>query len=405
MCRPLDGNNKHNEKRRCDCDTSEARRLRRHNRDSIQRNAPLALQPATPNYIALLTHPEEKEEGVTFTTEEVKAEVQSMTAGIRELLKNGESDDAILIFVDRKLNTIGAGVDYLSENKYGAPTDAEFIEAYDSFKKPFLQYLAEAVKAGKDAEAAGEEASDRIHSDWHGAMSQLFEKRNAAIRQSLVDVGVQFADPETLRYTDNSNEEAVKALKKSISFYPQSWIDASNEMKSPLYVKTMKEDQRAGYKPNGSILNILKRRSEITVMEARANDFRGGISIGMHEFAHRVEHAIPAVVGMERTFLMRRAGHSSEAGNSAKPEELSHIVLEEESHSKRKQVSEVGYKDNFPTHYMGKVYDSGQAYEILSMGMESLFTGKNGGLAGIEKHKADPDYKRFILGILASSAT
>ena len=37
------------------------------------------------------------------------------------------------------------------------------------------------------------------------------------------------------------------------------------------------------------------------------------------------------------------------------------------------------------------------------MGMEYLFAGTNGGLAGLGNHKADADYKKFILGVLASS--
>lgn len=46
----------------------------------------------------------------------------------------------------------------------------------------------------------------------------------------------------------------------------------------------------------------------------------------------------------------------------------------------------------------------GRATEVLSMGMETLFAGTNSGFAGMLRMKADPDSKKFILGLLASSS-
>jgi hypothetical protein len=53
---------------------------------------------------------------------------------------------------------------------------------------------------------------------------------------------------------------------------------------------------------------------------------------------------------------------------------------------------------------MGKIYSGSSYTEILSMGMESLFAGTNGGFVGMDNNKPDADYKKFILGVLASSA-
>jgi hypothetical protein len=121
-----------------------------------------------------------------------------------------------------------------------------------------------------------------------------------------------------------------------------------------------------------------------------------GMRVAMHEFAHRVEATTPHITAYEDAFLKRRAGHLPVEGNSeVTPEKLSSI------YSGKK---EVGFKDNFPSHYMGKVYHGSSYKEILSMGMESVFSGTNGGLVGLDNYSADADYKKFILGVLASSA-
>ena len=115
-----------------------------------------------------------------------------------------------------------------------------------------------------------------------------------------------------------------------------------------------------------------------------------GFRAAIHEFSHRVERTTPRITAYEQAFLKRRAGHFS----SGAPESISVIGDSE---------NEVGYKDNFISHYMGRVYGS-EATEILSTGMETLWGGQYGGFAGTNGYKADPDHKRFILGILASSA-
>lgn len=51
---------------------------------------------------------------------------------------------------------------------------------------------------------------------------------------------------------------------------------------------------------------------------------------------------------------------------------------------------------------MGKHYDHGYT-EILSIGMESIFAGNNGGLAGVNTYKADLEMRDFILGVLATA--
>lgn len=122
-----------------------------------------------------------------------------------------------------------------------------------------------------------------------------------------------------------------------------------------------------------------------------------GFRVALHEFGHRVEATTPIVTNFSSGFLSERAGIIS-ADGEAVPEQLTSIYTD-------KSKIEYGYKDSFPNHYMGKIYRGSVHKEILSMGMESLFAGTQGGFAGIENFKPDPQYKRFIIGVLASSAT
>lgn len=391
MCR-----NKDERMERCDCDTSEARRLRRHTRDALDRHAMSAYQPVKPNFLtsAIIEKP--------FTTESVRDEIQSIPASVYELRELGESSDSIQAVVDRKLNTIGAGVEHLAENKYGAPTDQEIRDSYKSFEKPFLEHKANALNAGKTEEEAASEAADKIDLIFIPTMEELIEKRNYALRNALIDVGVKFANPKTLKCSAYSDDRAVDLLKKCIVFYPQSWVDASNRHPNrKLSVRTISPYERAGYQTEPVRLGLFNRRSTLSLSEGE--DFAGGVSVGIHEFAHRVEHSVPGITNFEQFFLKRRSGHYSTDENPTTPEEISLIVEEGDEDGEE----EFGYKDNFPTHYMGRVYggDNAQYSEILAMGMESLFTGTNGGLAGVKGYKEDSDYKKFILGVLASSAT
>jgi hypothetical protein len=50
---------------------------------------------------------------------------------------------------------------------------------------------------------------------------------------------------------------------------------------------------------------------------------------------------------------------------------------------------------------MGKEYTDGYR-EVLSMGMEAIFSGSQGSLIGLGNFKPDPDMKNFIIGLLAT---
>ena len=95
-----------------------------------------------------------------------------------------------------------------------------------------------------------------------------------------------------------------------------------------------------------------------------------------HELGHRFERMYPEILKLEKQFYDRRT-----AG-----EPLQHL-------GPGYDESEKSRFDHFVSAYMGKDY-GGRGYELLSMGMESVYC-KSYNLA------MDPEYENFILGILA----
>lgn len=135
---------------------------------------------------------------------------------------------------------------------------------------------------------------------------------------------------------------------------------------------------------------------EITLNETHnfADHQSRGTASAIHEFAHRVEDTNLEVAKITEGFLSRR-------GSGETPTTIGG------------RKGELGYRDSFTNHYMGKIYrkdttsffatDENPSTEILSMGMETLFSGMNGGFTDIFQNKEDKDYKHFMLGLLASS--
>jgi hypothetical protein len=546
--------------RRCPCDTSEARRLRRQNSAARDGYAALAEKPVEPKSLPVVQVTE------PYTTESIQAEIASLHTLAAEMKAQNADSNAIMLAYDKKLNVIGAGVEYLAETKYGSPTDAELVSAVEMAtlkaeadamerrnelrNKLEISNIEEArireklsvhadrethpiikerhaVWEEKDPEnyaalqakiEEGRELSQtlfsgpgRTRTDIIAARRELLEKRNEAMLSALKEVGVVFADPESIEFSDDSHADAVKSLKNALPFYPQSWVDASNASNRvrPLRIKRSKgrahysssrgqntfthkteawivrkpidwkpdphdpEDSKyislegkdswvdpksgivhedwygdsetsrswvsisyeyapkgttpkgkswekvehyesiyvsgEGMKRTGNLITRYRKprmersrasttyKAELTVTKDSevhvGND--AGMRVALHEFAHRVEGTTQVVTAYEEAFLKRRAGHlNPDSSSSVEPEQLTKIYAGKK---------EVGFKDNFPSHYMGKVYADSSYREIFSMGMESLFAGTNGALAGLGNHKADADYKKFILGVLASS--
>lgn len=554
MCRTKD-----KREDRCPCDTSEARQNRRKNAGARSSFATLVQEPVESKALPVAEPVE------PYTAETIRADIDDLKNMSSSLRNANASSDEVFAAYDKKLNSIGSGVEYLAETKYGAPTDEELAEQVKNASELALENKARMRTELREIQVESDELEKKLfahadrqthpilkerHAVWAEkdpemyaaykaiddqsvvlsrgifgsagnevaiAKKALLEKRNEAIQQALKDVGVEFANPETVRFSEDSHKDAVKSLKLALAYYPQSWVDASNAQHQNRELRIKRSTGRAHYssmkaqlkythrteayiieKPEGwtpdphdryesEYVNLngektwtdpvsgivhssysgiygnkepqtkwlsmsyeysrsetppkgdgwekvehyetkyihgegivktgnmqTRYRKPRTTRSRSSSTYTAeltvtkdaqvwvgqdkGMRVAMHEFAHRAEATSPHLTAYEEAFLKRRSGNlPSEDGTVVEPEKLTSIY----QGSKKR---EMGYKDNFPSHYMGKVYSGSSYKEILSMGMESVFAGTNGGLVGLDNHKPDADYKKFILGVLASSA-
>lgn len=124
---------------------------------------------------------------------------------------------------------------------------------------------------------------------------------------------------------------------------------------------------------------------QVPLVEGRSDTF----AVSAHELSHRFEYSVPGLTQLEAQFLRRRTTDPE----TGEPEPYRPLWP-----GSRERVQ----ADNFITSYTGKTYD-GEAYEVLSTGVDSLFGGRNGGMVGTAGEKADPDMRAFILGVMATA--
>lgn len=400
------------ENKRCECDTSEARQERRKNEAARNINALIAYQP-TPDFSLPLIAREKP-----VTVDEIRAKIENLNEArdkLKPLLKSASrAGYGFFPEYDKILNNIGADIENLAETKYGAPTDNQLKSAmYPFTSHSYYKDVGKSLREGSNVSYSHLLAEQKLYSDFGSQIKEtvgsLLEQRNEAYRNALKDSGVVFANPDSLQYAKESYDAAIKSVRNALHFYPQSWVDASNEehLKGlPFVIKTTHE--RAEY--NRSVTDFDDDWNTIEVARltiSKDSRFLVGddpsMRVAIHEFAHRIQHTVKNLYMHERFFLDRRSGlgtASIERPTLIYPWD-EEKEMQKEEHDR--QVKEEGIRDNFPTHYMGKI-QVGKATEILSMGMETLFAGTNGAFAGMLRTKADPDYKKFILGLLASSA-
>jgi len=118
-----------------------------------------------------------------------------------------------------------------------------------------------------------------------------------------------------------------------------------------------------------------------------------------HEFGHRMEAVLGEGVLMrqQEAFLRRRTTDPV----TGKREVLTPIYVGQETGNPFS--TELGRKDSFISHYVGKEYAASGHREVFTVGVEAVFAGTQGTLNGLDAGiPADHDHKGFILGVLAT---
>lgn len=173
-------------------------------------------------------------------------------------------------------------------------------------------------------------------------------------------------------------------------------IPEDGPLKGSGWIPVHDEDGNIKYHKRARMVNTLieaESMAEITIGGKTSTQKREN---ALHEMSHRFEHTNKNIGKLERAFYMHRV--TDDNGN-----------VEELHHYTGGSKSEVVRDDEFLNVYMGKDYqrERGEdypAYELLSMGMESVFSGSNGGLRGLHKTgKKDDDMRFFIMGLLANN--
>ena len=275
--------------RRCPCDTSEARQNRRKNAGARSSYASLVQEQVESKALPVIVKTE------PFTVESIKDDIAELKTLSQDLRAAGATSDEVFTAYDKKLNAIGSGIEYLAEQKYGAPTDEQLRDEVKESSQLALinkgkmriemkekqaeqDRLEEKLKVHADRNthpimrerfavweekepeiyaayiAVNKEAADlsskifgSANTEVIDATKTLLEKRNEAIQNALKDVGVEFANPETVRYSEDSHKDAVKSLKLALAYYPQSWVDASNAQHMNRELRIKRSTGRAHY--------------------------------------------------------------------------------------------------------------------------------------------------------------
>jgi len=220
--------------------------------------------------------------------------------------------------------------------------------------------MKEAFLAAEDAVIA----SRMMHTD-PGVNYTLIQQRARAeafaeIMQEIRPVGGTLSGlPNSLTPRKGYDLSIREAMLRGTSVVPTDWIETSNGISTMKYGNT---SGRAYYSHYDDKLTV--------------NNQSG---VATHEFMHRVEKVVPGVGELERIFLERRT-----TGEVAQP--LRDLVP-----GSRYARDEVAKPDKFPDPYVGKIYGTQNSYEIMSMGVQSLYNGST----------IDDDYANFLLGVLA----
>lgn len=170
----------------------------------------------------------------------------------------------------------------------------------------------------------------------------------------------------------DAERRAVAELVADASRYlPREWVEASAQA-GDVHVGLWKG--RAWHRWEGGGSTIRVRPLDTSTM--------------LHELGHRFERLFPSVRNLEAAFYRRRT--TLRGGRQEVARHLSDITGDPgyEAH-------ELAREDKFTKAYIGKDY-GGDAFEVLTMGLQGLFHGDHGITRG------DKDLVAFILGLLAS---
>lgn len=377
MCRGIDHGN-----RRCPADTSEKRRLRRRNQQALQSIAiPTKIQhkPAEGLRIDREVSPADIEDQIS-KVEELKAKAsRPMPGGKQKIWEQIETETI----------RTGALFQKFVEQETGQ-SDENIREAWEQRRRTLEQRLS--TLPDHEREETSRELREMMTPQ--GAETRRIAKKRGEetlrILQRFRPMGGTFS------YEDDSH---VAHSHRAVSrFFPSDWIEQSEENGTRLELSTI-AGSGGRYQNHGDYSSIQVGADYVAGSQLEGEPYLQEYSqdnlnsLLLHETTHHMEFLSrkddkSSLGNLQKTFLERRTTHDGKREEPLTPDKLGELAPDA-----------IVYADNFSDAYAGRVYEGNSSYEILTVGAESVFTGKQGGLMGIGNCAPDPDHKSFVLGV------
>lgn len=185
----------------------------------------------------------------------------------------------------------------------------------------------------------------------YNELGEGYVKKNADRVKELLSEYRTFGvnDVDLKSHITNPRAGMSKVIAEAYDYYPTDWVKRSADF-GPIVSKKTKR----GYYAHSKLSDAS------TIALSGQTGVRNSLRTAIHELAHRQEHIVPDIIEAEKAFYERRT----------KGEEL--VRLRDIS-SPTYDKSEVTRVDSFINPYMGKYYSRGDAYELLTMGMDTLY--------------------------------
>jgi hypothetical protein len=438
--------------KRCGCDNSEARRLRRHNREALNRVdswfsrkrseesppappfsyvSPTFGQPVTitemQQQAAKITGLKSKWKAATDTAEQqelltkLKDETVHMGAMVNSMVasQTGKTDEEVAN--DRQAEIVGyqTQIDINESQREESQRQIGLINGKLQQKTISASQAQQDIedqqkigRAARDSTIALEESRRKVNED----NLIIAADRGAAILDVIRQIR-PLADKVKV-----AGGEAQQEYSKMAGVFPEEWLTESENLNTVYTGYTKKEEgNKAGFylenidnaspgtrQKLASNFNLQKELNSpghvsfIQInLQAGSREYRDALplrvkSTHIHEYVHhleRIQGRLPA--RLQEEFLRERI---STGGQEEK------VLL----HDSRKSAY---YKDSFPAVHAGRDYRNkpglsavteNDHWEILSVGAESVFGGANDGFMNLYRQKADVHYKNFIVGFWAA---
>ncbi|MEB3377148.1 minor capsid protein [Pediococcus pentosaceus] len=273
---------------------------------------------------------------------------------------NGDSIDLNTI-TEQQLREKGEKVydDFFTEKRQNLMAESERINS--DLKNRILAFNKGKPLAG-DTYAVLKQAQKDTMKAHTKIQNQLIKEANRGLAKHR-SVGLNKGEGQT--FVKGSVKTNMNRINNVLNNFPSSWGKTSKER--PMFTKSVKR----GY-CNGDVVAI-------------SGTGASAMKTTYHEMGHRMEFLFPNIRRVEHEFYQRRT----------QGEQLQ--KLSDAFKNANYRSNETTRVDHFINPYMGKDYGnkSDSFYELLSMGMEGLYTGS----IDLEK---DKDFANFILGIVTT---